>query len=149
MVSNYEGLQVTLKISNSPFIDSQDSSVRFVFSEIDTKKYRVTQQLSYTERLLTKYPIENNPTGQELKSYTGTYYSSELDCSFGITLKGTQLILTSSKHEDSELKYLGTDELFHTKGLRHLQIIRDKQNKVIGFEMDNGSIVNLRFNKIE
>jgi CubicO group peptidase (beta-lactamase class C family) len=84
-----------LKVSGNTFIDLQDSTVKFVFSEIDAKKYSVMQQLSYTERLLTKYPLENNPTETELKTYEGKYYSSELDCSFGIALKGGQILLTS------------------------------------------------------
>ena len=138
-----------LKVSGNTFIDSKDSSVKFIFSEIDAKKYRVTQQLSYTERLLTKYPIESKPTEKELKSYEGSYYSSELDCSFRITLKGGQLLLTSIRHEDLVLRYLAKDELFHKGGLGHLQIIRNNQNEIVGFDMDNGSIVNMRFNKME
>ena len=141
--------KLLLKVSGNTFIDLQDSTVKFVFSEIDAKKYSVTQQLSYTERLLTKYPIESKPTEKELKSYEGSYYSSELDCSFRITLKGGQLLLTSVRHENLVLKYLAKDELFHKNGLKHLQIIRDKQNKIVAFDMDNGSIVNMRFNKME
>lgn len=137
-----------LKKSHNTFLNSQDSSVRFVFSDIDTKKKLVTQYLPDNVRLLTKYTIDNSQTEQELMSYTGLYNSPELDCIYGITLKGRQLILTSSKYEDSELKYLGKDELFHKNGLGHLQIIRNKQSKVIGFEIDNGSIMHLRFSKI-
>ena len=138
-----------LKVSGNTFIDLQDSTVKFVFNEIDSKKYSVTQQLSYTERLLTKYPLESKPTEKELKSYEGSYYSSELDCSFGIALKRGQLVLTSLRHEDLVLKYLAMGELFHKGGLGHLQIIRNKQNEIVGFDLDNGSIVNMRFNKME
>ena len=141
--------KLLLKVSDNTFIDLQDSTVKFVFIEIDAKKYIVTQQLSYTERLLTKYPLESKPTEKELKSYEGSYYSSELDCSFRITLKGRQLLLTSIRHEDLVLKYLAKDELFHKGGLGNLQIIRNKQNKIVGFDLDNGSIVNMRFNKME
>ena len=138
-----------LKVSNNTFINSQDSSIKFVFSDIDTKKKLVTQYFPDNVRLLTKYTIDNSQTEQELILYTGFYNSPELDCNYGITLKGKQLILTSSKYVDSELKYLGKNELFHKNGLGHLQIIRSKQNKVIGFEMNNGSIMHLRFNKTE
>ena len=141
--------KLLLKVSGNTFIDLLDSTVKFVFREIDAKKYSVTQQLSYTERLLTKYPLENKPTEKELKSYEGKYYSSELDCSFRVRVNGGQLLLTSIRHEDLVLKYLAKDELFHKNGLKHLQIIRDKQNKIVGFDLDNGSIVNMRFNKME
>jgi CubicO group peptidase (beta-lactamase class C family) len=144
-----ENSNLLLKESDNRFIDSQDSTIRFVFSEIDHKKKSVTQYLSYTEHLFTSYPTDNKPTEEESLAYAGSYYSPELDCSFGIASKDGQFILTSIRHEDLKLTYLGKDELIHKGGLGHLQIIRNNQNKVVAFDLDNGSIKNLTFNKME
>ncbi|KIC95780.1 serine hydrolase domain-containing protein [Flavihumibacter solisilvae] len=99
---------------------------------------------------LKKYVQASKVSDDILKQYTGLYYSPELDCKYGISLKDNKLFLTNSKYSDSELTLINSDHL--TSGswyMNHLQVLRDATNKITGFEVNSGRIMHLKFNKIE
>jgi hypothetical protein len=85
-----------------------------------------------------------------LKAYVGTYYCPELDCKYGIALKGKQLVLTNAKYNDANLTLIGNDHLTNDNWwMNHLMVTRDGKGKVIGFEVNSGRIEHLAFRKIE
>ena len=92
---------------------------------------------------------DSSHSDKKIQLYTGTYYSPELECQFGIVLKAHQLFLTSNKYEDSLLRLIGNDQIINEDGvLSHLKIIRDTHKIIKGFEVNSGPIMHLRFNKI-
>ncbi len=97
-----------------------------------------------------KYALSPNLTDQQLKSYTGMYYSPELDCKYGIVLQGKELILTSDKYEDKRITLQAKDHLrTDFWWMAHLKVLRGTKGEIMGFEVNDGRIMHLRFNKIE
>ncbi|HLA58916.1 MAG TPA: serine hydrolase domain-containing protein [Puia sp.] len=91
-----------------------------------------------------------NQTDKQLQTYTGIYYCPELDCKYGIKLNDHHLLLTHDKYPDSQLILTGKDDLLNELWwIKHLSVLRDDKNKIIGFEVNNDRIKHLRFNKIE
>lgn len=118
---------------------------RFLFSSSGTDT--IATQFSPGEtRIFRKYTAGNALTNKQLKSYTGTYYSPELDCNYSIELREQQLILTSNKYEDTEISLIGSDDLYTNNWwMGHLKVLRDNKNIVTGFEINDGHIMHLRF----
>ena len=58
--------------------------------------------------------------------------------------------MTSNKYNNSKLKLVGKDHLFTDYWwMRHLKTISDSNKKITGFEVNDGRIMHLRFNKIQ
>jgi CubicO group peptidase (beta-lactamase class C family) len=130
------------------FYVAKTPEVRFVFSA-DDKKIRVNEYWPGNQRLLEKYSTDSL-TEKQLQQYTGLYYCPELDCNYTIIIKDRGLVLTSNKYDDSRIKMAGPDHLFTDYWwMRHLQVIWDGPKKIAGFEVNDGRIMHLRFNKIK
>lgn len=85
---------------------------------------------------------------EALQAYTGTYYCPELDCKYGIALKGRQLMLTNEKYEDVPLTFAGSDHLLaNVWWMGNLKILRSN-NQVAGFEVNSGRVLHLRFDRL-
>jgi len=85
-----------------------------------------------------------------LQSWAGVYFCPELDCKYAIVVKDHALTMTSNKYEDSKIKLVGKDDLFTDYWwMRHLKVIRDNTGKISGFEVNDGRIMHLRFNKVD
>jgi hypothetical protein len=122
--------------------------VKFTFSikENDTiVEVRTPDQLYY----LSKYMKGTPQASETLKTYTGTYYSLELDCKYSIVLKGNDLFLTNTKY-NSKLTPLNSNH-FTTNywWMSHLNMLRDSKNNITGFEVNSNGIMHLRFNRIK
>lgn len=88
-------------------------------------------------------------TDEALRKYTGTYYSDELDCSYSIILKDHQLYLTHPKYNDTRLTLNGDDQLAcGFWWMNNMIVQRSSKNEVIGFEVNNGRVLHLKFRKI-
>ncbi len=99
---------------------------------------------------LTKYVKDTIQNDNLLQSYTGSYYCPELDCKYGIVLKDHQLMLTNAKYNDTKLTRTSPDHLTNDFWwMGHLKILRDINQKVIGFEVNSDRIMHLKFNKIK
>ncbi len=98
---------------------------------------------------LIKFLKDTLLSDKVLQTYTGTYYCPELDCSYHIVLIDHQLFLTNNLYADSKITLLGKDHLITDYDfLYHLHILK-MDEKIIGFELNNGEIMHLRFNKID
>jgi len=87
---------------------------------------------------------------QVLKTYTGTYYSAELDARYSISLKDHQLFISNFRSGEGKVTLLGSDHVAtELSGLQHLKIKRDVKNRVIGFELNAGNLMHLVFNKMD
>jgi hypothetical protein len=121
-----------------------------VFSISGVRDTLVTQYWPEGERLLQKYTLDSIQTDKVLQTYTGTYYCPELDCKYGIVLKNHYLMLTNNKYEDTRLTLLRKDDLQNNFWwMGHLKVMRNNKSQITGFEVNDGRIMHLRFNKIE
>jgi CubicO group peptidase (beta-lactamase class C family) len=150
---------LTYKLNNQPkvlvsegkdrFYNLDDSKVKCIFSikGKDTIINLTTPDQSY---IMQKYNNDLKLTDEALIKYTGTYYSPELDCSYGIMLKDHSLYLTHDKYPDQKIRMTGTDHLnINTWWMYHMVILRDKKKEVSGFEVNSGRVMHLKFNKVK
>ena len=104
----------------------------------------------FEKTVFTKYISDTLPSLSLLQTYTGKYYCPELDCSYEIIIKDKHLFLANPKYNDTPLTILGSDHLrsrFWWMG--HLQVLRNNQQLITGFEVNDGRIMHLRFNKLK
>jgi CubicO group peptidase (beta-lactamase class C family) len=131
------------------FFVAKAPEVKFVFNTTKDKSVQVNQYWPDNSRLLAKYNTDSIQAKQQ-QQYTGVYYCPELDCKYTIILKDRALVMTNNKYDDSKLKLVGADHLFTDYWwMGHLKILRDGQHKITGFEVNDGRIRHLRFNKIQ
>jgi CubicO group peptidase (beta-lactamase class C family) len=89
-------------------------------------------------------------TDKQMEPYTGDYYCPELDCKYGIVLRDHELFLTNNKYNDAKLKLVGEDHMTDDFWwMSHLLIKRDASKKITGFEVNDGRVMHLRFDKIK
>jgi len=145
----YDESNFLIKEKNDTFSIPQSPEVKFVFSikRKDTTLDLITPDQVYH---LKKYIKDTSQSDEFLKTYTGIYYCPELDCRYGIVLKDHHLFLTNSKYNDAKLTLIGNDHLTNVNWwINHLMMKRDSKNNIIGFDVNSGRIMHLRFNKIE
>jgi CubicO group peptidase (beta-lactamase class C family) len=82
----------------------------------------------------------------QLKEYAGKYYSDELDFTYTFKVEDRDLIL-ELRETAHRLSPYAVDS-FGWQG-RKLDFIRDKENKIMGFVLEEGIIKNMKFTKID
>jgi len=130
--------------------DSENTYSMFFAPEV---KFRMDKDHSIfvtapgEEFILKKY-LEKTYSDDSLKKYVGTYHSPELDCNYYIRLKDHKLVLTNNKYNDAQLTIAGPDHLLSDYWwMNHLFIRRDKQNHIVGFEVNSGRIMHVVFDR--
>ena len=88
-------------------------------------------------------------TPELLNSYTGKYYSPELDTHYSILSRGdTTLVGNHTRHGDFEIKIIGENDLEGSLGsFSGIRVQRDRRNRVTGLRISNGRVRNLWFEK--
>jgi CubicO group peptidase (beta-lactamase class C family) len=145
----YDENNFLIKGPKDTFSIPQAPEIEFIFG---IKGKDTTVDLITPDQLyhLKKYIKDTSQSDEVLKKYTGIYYCPELYCKYGIVLKDRHLFLTNSKYNDAKLTLIGKDHLVNDNWwINHLMIRRDSKNNIIGFEVNSGRIMHLRFNKIE
>jgi hypothetical protein len=145
----FEETNFLIRDSKDTFSIPQAPQIKFVFAQKgkDTTIDLITPDVLYH---LQKYKKDTSQPDEVLKKYTGTYYSPELDCRYGIALKDHHLFLTNAKYDDAKLTLIGKDDLTNDNWwMNHLLMLRDSKNNISGFEVNSGRIMHLKFNKIE
>lgn len=147
------------KLNNQPYVlvpqgrdrfyNLDDASVTFEL-RINGKDTIINMKTPDQSFILHKYNNDLKLTDEALMKYTGTYYSPELDCSYGIMLKDHALYLTHDKYPDQKIRMTGTDHLnTNTWWMYHLVLLRNNKNEVTGFEVNSGRVMHLKFNKVK
>jgi CubicO group peptidase (beta-lactamase class C family) len=135
--------------SNDTLALSTRPEIRFLFN-ISGPDTIATQYSPGEIRIFRKYNASNPLTNKQLQTYTGTYYSLELDCNYSIVLKDQQLVLVSNKYDDSKISLVGADDLYTDNWwIGHMKVLRDKQGKILGFEINDGRVMHLKFVKLK
>ena len=145
----YDENNFLINESKDTFSIPQAPDIKFVFGikAKDTTVDVITPDQVYH---LKKYIKDTSQPDEVLKTYTGVYYCTELDCKYDIVLKDHHLMLTNAKYNDTKLTIVSGDHLIDDYWwINHLKMIRDSKNTITGFEVNSGRIMHLRFNKIE
>jgi CubicO group peptidase (beta-lactamase class C family) len=116
---------------------------RFTFQkDKDGKIHQVLiKEGSASEEIAPKIELVN-PTPDELREFTGTYYCQELDARYSVILRDNKLVITHMRLNDVSLTPEARDH-FNTNSRSYpmVEFIRDKQRKVSGFKMMGFEIV--------
>jgi CubicO group peptidase (beta-lactamase class C family) len=81
-----------------------------------------------------------------LKEYAGQYYSDELDFTYVFKVEDGHLIL-ELREKSHRLSPYAIDSFGWER--RQLDFIRDKENKIMGFVLEEGIVKNMKFTKTE
>ncbi|MBX3252879.1 MAG: beta-lactamase family protein [Chitinophagaceae bacterium] len=145
----YGNSDLLYPITNDSFVVTGSPEVRFAFKTATDKRISVLQTWPGNKRVLEGYVSDSSLTDQQLQAYAGIYHCPELDVKYAIEVKDHALVLTHNKYSDSRLKLMGREHLFTDHWwMRHLKTITDKKKKIIGFEVNDGRVMYLRFNKL-
>ncbi|HEU4434031.1 MAG TPA: serine hydrolase domain-containing protein [Pyrinomonadaceae bacterium] len=88
-------------------------------------------------------------TPPQLKEFSGTFYSDDIEATYTITLKDDKLVL-QRKNVDGETPLLGQfADAFSAAGTGGIRFTRDVQNHVNGLLLTTGRVRNLRFVRIQ
>lgn len=137
---------------------TKDSFSVFVFPEIRFVFFQKTGDDPLLDFLdsdgevhrMVKFKANTTLTKKQLEAYAGVYYCPELDCKYEIVVKDQQLYLTNNKYSDTKLTLMGEDHLVDDFWwMNHLLVRRDAAKKIIGFEVNDGRVMHLRFDKIK
>jgi CubicO group peptidase (beta-lactamase class C family) len=82
-----------------------------------------------------------------LSQYVGNYYCSELDCNHQMILKNHKLYFTNNNRPDANIDLYGKDYIQSDGDMANIVMLRNKNGTIIGFELNDGAILHLRFNK--
>jgi len=84
-----------------------------------------------------------------LNSYTGRYYSPELDTHYSLYVKGDSLLMgNQSRHGDFEIRIIREDDLEgKLRAFSGIKVKRDKKKRILGLLVSNGRVRNLWFEK--
>ena len=125
--------------------------ITFVFNA--KNPHNITARQTWPEefgRTMRKLNPNNKPTDKQLLAYTGKYYCSELECTYGIELKDHQLVLTNTKYPDSPLVFYSPARMINTLDwIKSLDFTKDKHGKTTGIEINHKLVQDVRFEKIE
>jgi hypothetical protein len=125
-----------------------NAAVKYTFS-----KPKGTLTLSLMSPVLDKPMIleKIQPISVDSKqsaAYAGNYTSPELNYSFRLVLKNGALYLINHPFSEIKAELQGKDRLVtEDDGLRHFKAFRDAKGALLGFELNNGETMHLRFYK--
>jgi hypothetical protein len=89
-----------------------------------------------------------DPKSMDLKSYTGVYYSPELQTSYEIVLKNDTLIVNHIRHEPVPMAAVGNDAFTSSAWyMSKIDFNRNAQSEITGFRASSGRVKNVRFVK--
>ncbi|WP_276091429.1 serine hydrolase domain-containing protein [Pedobacter sp. JY14-1] len=141
--------ELLLKLKKDTFQTASEPDLKFIFSVTRTGD-TIVRECWPGGQIFKKYTLDFHPTDKQLQAYAGTYYSPELDCKYGIALKGHELVLTNVKYDDTPIKFTGEDHLRTAFWwMAHLKVLRNNTNQITGFEVNDGRVMHLLFNKID
>ncbi len=88
-------------------------------------------------------------TVELLNSYTGRYYSPELDTHYNLYVQGDSLLRGNhSRHGDFNINIIREDDLSGELGaFSEIKVKRDKKKRILGLLISNGRVRNLWFEK--
>ncbi len=89
-----------------------------------------------------------DPGSVDLKIFTGTFYSTELQTSYTLALKGDTLIANHIRHEPAKMTVIGKDA-FSTDAwfMSKIEFTRNDKSEITGLKVSSGRVKNVKFIK--
>jgi CubicO group peptidase (beta-lactamase class C family) len=157
-----EGLTCELIDSTRPFIKfdfglqemipETDSTFRIfgrVILKFNKKSKETFEAYSDGDKLIFKKYVSAVLSNEDKSNYQGVYESAELDTRYKITVQGDDLILSHTKYEDVKLAPITADQFTCPHWwMSNLIFHRDKKGQITGFEINNGRVLHLDFEKV-
>jgi len=116
---------------------------RFTFqTNKEEKVYQMLIQPGSGDEVIAPKIKLVNPTPDELKEFTGTYYCQELDARYSVILQDKKLVITHLRVSDISLIPESQDHFTtNSTTYRMVEFLRGKQQKVSGFKMTGFQII--------
>ncbi len=83
----------------------------------------------------------------DLKKYTGKYYSAEAEATYTVMMKNSKLVLHMEPATDIELQ--PTYENGFDSGIGNVYFLRDKADRWVQFRISNGRARNVQFTRVQ
>jgi len=136
------------QISDNEFIFPNYPHSKFVFEKTNKQssnfvKWHISDFAYKGQRIELKEFDKEKVDGNEL---VGMYYNPELNTTYSFLLKDNNLFATHSKNGEAIVTPFQPD--FFVSIIGAIQIIRNNQNKVIGFYLSRLGIKSMKFEKI-
>lgn len=94
-----------------------------------------------------RFPTVDKKVTEE---FTGKYFNTETEAFYYITHKDGQLTLEHHKYASVPLKYIAPGQFTSPHWwMSHIKFIRDKQQKIVAFEVNAGRVFHLRYDRMK
>jgi len=133
----------TFQMSNVAFV------IRVSFEILPNKRRVMIVQVDDDDPIISESYDPPEITSGLLNSYTGRYYSPELDTHYSLYVQGDSLLMgNQSRHGDFEIRIIREDDLEgKLRVFRGIKVKRDKKKRILGLLVSNGRVRNLWFVK--
>ena len=142
--------ELLLKCDRNTFCQASSPDKKFVF-QITSSSAKIADE--YWSKHSRRLYLSNKNfvvSSEGLKAYAGTYYCAELACIYRISIYNHQLMLSSNLYDETAIWFDGNDNLFTDFWwMSHLQITRNKQHQITGFEVNSSRVLHLVFTKMK
>ena len=137
-----------VQISDNEFTFPNYPHSKFVFEETNKQgsnfvKWHIAD-FSYKGQRIELKEFDNEKVN--ITELVGMYYNSELNTNYNFVLKNNNLFATHSKNGEAILTAFQPD--FFVSNIGAIEIIRNNQNKVIGFNLTRQGLKSIKFEKI-
>lgn len=95
------------------------------------------------------YKIQWDPSLEDLKEYTGSYFSEEIETYYKIGLEDSTLLLQHYQIDDYELVPADKDAFSGGFPISELAFIRGEKGEIKGFNASNGRTKNVFFDRVK
>ncbi|HEU5211045.1 MAG TPA: hypothetical protein VFU06_16735 [Longimicrobiales bacterium] len=91
--------------------------------------------VSFSGQTFALHRLVAGPSTDELRAYTGRYFSDEAATVYMVELRGDTLVATHHRNGDVRLRAVGDDAFAGVEIPLHLQFARDARDTVTGLHM--------------
>ncbi|WP_405604743.1 serine hydrolase domain-containing protein [Polaribacter sp. Asnod1-A03] len=146
VLQTWDKLSYTIvKVSGNTFQISGNENLSFSFSNVKDGFTQTLKVLQGDSETIAERKKEIDTSGINLKDYTGSYYSKELDVNYNFEIENEILIVRIENTQSIiECTISDLDQFSTELGLVRFQ---QKDGQVSGFELDSGRVKNLKFKK--
>ena len=134
--------KTTPRSETSFLVEANGAAIDFIEGENGA-----VNQLKYREILANRVELFT-PSPDQLKEFTGDFYSEELGTTYTIVFQDSQLVAQHRRHDDFPLHPLVVDQFGSRRWwFRAADFQRDNSGQITGFKLTGGRVRNLRFER--
>ena len=130
---------------NKFLLQTNSTAIKITFNISEANK-TMSLDTGKDVEVFQKY-TPKKPTLKEIKSYTGVFYSTELETTYTIFMEGEKLKWHHPRHGDFDIKILKKDILKGQWPFVTVKYIRGENNEITGIRVSNGRVKRALFEK--